>query len=76
MKELDEIEWRKGRYPSILFEAVESKSRIMFTEQEEDLRIRYLVEVYKSKIREVYHLLYLTREELKDREMELLAKEK
>lgn len=60
----------------ILFEAVESKSRIMFTEQEEDLRIRYLVEVYKSKIREVYHLLYLTREELKDREMELLAKEK
>lgn len=60
----------------ILFDAVESKSRIMFTEQEEDLRIRYLVDVYKSKIREIFHQLGELQNELKDREMELLAKGK
>lgn len=60
----------------ILFDAVESKSRVMFTEQEEDLRIRYLIDVYKSKIREIYHQLDELQNELKDRELELIAKEK
>ena len=57
-----------------LFDAVESKSHIMFTEKEEMARLQYLVGFYKSKIREVHHELEIVKEMLKEREMELISK--
>lgn len=50
----------------ILFDAVESKSHIMFTEKEEMARLQYLVGFYKSKIREVHHELEIVKEQLKE----------
>ena len=58
----------------VLFDAVESKSRIMFTPEEEELRLHYLVGFYKSKIREVHNELEIVKEMLKEREMELISK--
>ena len=57
-----------------LFDAVESKSHIMFTDKEEMARLQYLVGFYKSKIREVHHELEIVKEMLKEREMELISK--
>jgi hypothetical protein len=65
----------------VLFDAVESKSHIMFKPEEEIARQQYLVGFYKSKIREVHHELEIMNEMLKelnevlkDREMELINK--
>ena len=57
-----------------LFDAVESKSHIMFKPEEEMARLQYLVGFYKSKIREVHHELEIVKEMLKEREMELISK--
>lgn len=59
-----------------LFDAIESKSKIMFQEHEESKRLEYLVDVYKTKIREVFHELHSVRQELKDCQLDLIAKEK
>jgi hypothetical protein len=65
----------------VLFDAVESKSHIMFTPEEEMARQQYLVGFYKSKIREVYHELEIMNgmhkeleTALKELEMELIRK--
>lgn len=61
----------------VLFDAVESKSRIMFTEKEEMARLQYLVGFYKSKIREVHHELEIMKKEIAElvSDIDLLRKE-
>lgn len=60
-----------------LFDAVESKSHIMFTEKEEMARLQYLVGFYKSKIREVHHELEIMNKEIAElvSQIDLLNKE-
>lgn len=60
----------------VLFDAIESKSKVMYSPDEDHLRLQYLVGVYQSKVREIYHELEIVREILKERELELLAKDK
>lgn len=61
----------------VLFDAVESKSHIMFKPEEEMARLQYLVGFYKSKIREVHHELEIMNKEIAElvSQIDLLNKE-